>query len=353
MTAEQEDKGAEPLPPSDRDTYHPGHTVEGLVTSVSDHEVELTLDDGRKAVIPSRDFSLDNTDPRSLLSVGDKAFGAELMREDPKSRVVLSRVWALKTKAWAAAEQAKESGELVNARVSSAGTKGAVVDLKGLRGFVPSSHLRLDESGDLESFVGEVLQLRVIEVDPKRERLVLSRRSLLLKERRKELADMLADLKPGDVRTGKVVSITNYGAFVDIGGLTGLVHLSELSWKRVRNAAEVVSVGDEVEAKVIGVDTRRRRVGLSIRQLTKDPLAQFEVGAVLTGMVTRVADFGAFVRLGEIEGLVHVSEMAEHRVSAPEDVVVPGEEVYVEVMSIDDKRRRIELSMRRAAEFSG
>ena len=176
---------------------------------------------------------------------------------------------------------------------------------------------------------------------------------MLLKERRKELADLLSELKPGMVRTGKVASITKYGAFVDIGGVTGLIHMSELSWQRIKDASEVVSVGQEVEAKVIEVDARRRRVGLSLRQISPDPLDQYEIGTVMTGMVTRVADFGAFVRIGEIEGLVHVSEMAEHRVSAPQDVVVPGEEVYVKVVSVDKKRRRIELSMRRAAEFSG
>lgn len=353
MTAEQDDKSPMPPPSGGRDTYQPGHVVEGLVTSVSETEVELTLDDGRFGVITRRDFSVDNSDPQTLLSVGDKTFGAELVREDPKQRVVLSRAWALKMRAWDEVTSARQTGDSVHAKVLSSGAKGVVVDTKGLRGFVPSSHLELEPIEDLEHYVGQMLELKVIEADPRRERLVLSRRAMLTKEKRQQSAELLASLKAGDVRRGRVTSLTNYGAFVDIGGVNGLIHLSELAWTRVNKASQVLSVGDEVEVKVIDVKSRRRRVGLSLKQMTVDPMAHLEVGKVLVGTVTRVVDFGAFVDVGDAEGLVHVSEMAEYRVSAPEDVVVPGQQVHVKVVALDLKRRRIELSMRQAAEFQG
>jgi ribosomal protein S1 len=343
--------GPKPAPPATRPAAA-GKLVEGVVTSVSADEVELTLDDGRAAVINRRNFAPGNQDPREVLSPGDRAFGAELSREDPKQRVVLSRSWALKRMAWDKVMQAAGLNESVTGKVVSVGAKGVVVDV-GVRGFVPTSHLDLEPVSDLSSFLDQVIELKVLEADPQRERLVLSRRSLLLREQRKKAQEILSSLKPGDVRRGKVTSITNYGAFVDIGGVNGLVHLSELSWRRIRRPNDVVTLGDEVEVQVLDVKPKKRRIGLSIRRLTPDPLEQLNVGDVMTGPVTRLVDFGAFVALGELEGLVHLSELAEYRVSTPEQVVAPGEVVGVKVLSIDTKRRRIELSIRQAAEFGG
>ncbi len=326
--------------------------VEGVVTAVSSDEVELTLDDGRSAVISRRNFAPDNQDPAEVLSPGDRAFGAELSREDPKQRVVLSRTWALKRQAWDKVTQVAGLNETLTGKVVSIAGKGVVVDV-GVRGFVPSSHLDLDAVVDLKPYLHQVLELKVLEADPQRERLVLSRRSLLLKEQRKQTQSLLSQLKPGEVRTGKVTSLTDYGAFVDIGGVNGLVHLSELSWKRVRRPADVVTIGQEIEVKVIDVKTKKRRISLSIRRLTPDPLTELTAGDVHQGAVTRLVDFGAFVAIGELEGLVHLSELAEYRVSTPDEVVAPGDEVGVKVLSVDTKRRRIELSIRQAAEFGG
>ena len=337
-------------PPSARPT---GKVVEGVVTAVSSDEVELTLDDGRQAVISRSNFGPNNEDPTTVLSPNDRAFGAELVREDPKRRVVLSRVWALKKLAWDKIAAKAENKETISGKVVSAGAKGVVVDV-GVRGFAPSSHLELEVPTDLSPYVDQTMEFRVLEVDPKRERLVLSRRSLLLKEQRKKAQSLLADLKPGSTCRGTVNSITDYGAFVDLGGVNGLIHLSELSWDRVRKVSDVVSLGDELEVYVLDVKAKKRRVSLSLRQLVPDPLSELTIGAIHTGPVTRLVDFGAFVSLGgDVEGLVHLSELAEFRVSTPEEVVTPGDEVAVKVLSVDRKRRRVELSIRRAVEYEG
>ncbi|MCP4228074.1 MAG: S1 RNA-binding domain-containing protein, partial [Actinomycetia bacterium] len=256
-----------------------GKLVEGVVTSVTGDEVELTLDDGRAAVINRRNFGPDNQDPREVLSPGDRAFGAELAREDPKQRVVLSRAWALKRMAWDKVMQAAGLNEPLTGKVVSVGAKGVVVDV-GVRGFVPTSHLELESISDLSSYLDQVIELRVLEADPQRERLVLSRRSILLRKQRKKTQELLSSLKPGDLRRGTVTSITDYGAFVDIGGVNGLVHLSELSWRRIRRPNDVVSLGDEVEVQILDVKAKKRRIGLSIRRLTPDPLTELKVGEV-------------------------------------------------------------------------
>ena len=317
---------------------------------MSGDSVELTLDDGRAAVIHRRNFGLNDEDPSAVLSVGDRAFGAELAREDPKSRVVLSRAWALKRQAWEKIVAAASNNEILTGKVISLSKKGLVVDV-GVRGFVPSSHLELNAVTDMSAYVDQSIELKILEVDPRREKLVLSRRSLLLKAQRKEIQELLSSLKPGELRTGKVASLADYGAFVDLGGVSGLVHISELSWRRVSKPSEVLKVGDEVEVKILDVKPKKKRISLSIRQTTEDPLKSIEVGSVITGPVTRLVDFGAFVAIGEFEGLVHLSELAEYRVSTPEEIVTPGDQVGVKVLSVDVKRRRIELSIRRAAEY--
>lgn len=329
-----------------------GKTVEGVVTAVSEDEVELTLDDGRPAVISRRNFGLHNEAPSEVLSVGDKAFGAELARQDPRNRVVLSRSWALKREAWSKLIEQAKKGEVVRCRVVSAGRKGLVVDA-GVRGFVPASHLELSPVQDFEPYLDQTLELRILEIDPRKEKLVLSRRAILQKAQRKERQEFLNSLTVGEVRRGTVQSLADYGAFVDLGGVSGLVHLSELSWYRVGKPADIVSVGDEIDVKILDIKLKKRRIGLSIRQTTPDPLASIEPGTVQVGKVTRLVDFGAFVLIDGFEGLVHLSELAEYRVSTASAVVAPGDEVRVKVLSVDPSRRRLELSIRRAAEFRG
>lgn len=325
-----------------------GRVVGGTITAISAEEVDLTLDDGRPAVINRRNFDDQGSDPTAVYSVGDRAEGAVLAREDPKKRVVLSRSWALKRQAWEKMAALAESGETLTTTITGVSKRGVVVDV-GLRGFVPASHLEIEPPTDLSGYVGQTVELKVLELDPAKDRLVLSRRSLLLREQRRAVHDLLTALTVGEIRTGTVASLVDYGAFVDLGGVTGLVHVSELSWERVRKPSDAVQVGQEVQVKILDVKIKKRRVSLSMRQLTDDPLRAIPVGEIVTGTVVRLVDFGAFVDIGSGEGLVHLSELAEHRVFTPEEIVTPGEEVRVKVVSVDKKRRRIELSIRQAA----
>ncbi len=326
--------------------------LEGVVTAVSSDEVDLTLPDGRSAVIYRRNFGLNDEEPSTVLSVGDGAIGAELAREDPKGRVVLSRSWVLKKQKWEKLEASAEASEFVTGKVISTNKNGLVLDV-GVRAFVPASHVELQPVADLAPYVGQTLEAKIIEINPSSERLVLSRRPILLRAQRQKVKELLSGLNPGDVRTGVVVSLADYGAFVDLGGVKGLVHVSEMAWERIGKPSDLLSVGDELEVKVLDLNVKKRRIGLSIRQLKEDPLSGVEVDTILTGKVTRLVDFGAFVDIGVIEGLVHLSELAEYRVQAPEEVVTPGDEIRVKVLSVDPKRRRVALSVRQAAEFGG
>ena len=232
-------------------------------------------------------------------------------------------------------------------RVTGQVKGGLVVDV-GTRAFLPASQVDLQHVDDLASFVGTEIEALVHEFDRANDKIVLSRRNLLRSQQRARANDFAATLAPGQVHRGRVSLLTDFGAFVEIGGVRGLVHLSELAWGRVDRAADVVSPGDEVDVKVLGIKPGKK-LSLSIRAVTADPLATLQTGQVLTGVVTRLADFGAFVRVGDgAEGLVHVTELAEYRVHAPEEIVAPGDEVLVKVIRIDRKRRRLDLSVNQA-----
>ncbi len=326
-----------------------GRVLGGIISAITSDEVDLTLDDGRPAVISRRNFDAAGTDPSTVYNPGDRIEGAVLTREDPKNRVVLSRAWAQKRQSWEAVAALAEANELITVPVTGKGKKGLVVDVQGLRGFVPASHVELEPPKDLSSYVGQSLELKIIDCDVAKERLVLSRRSQLMKEQRKAVSGLMSSLVVGETRTGTVASLVDYGAFVDLGGVKGLVPLSELDWSRVRHPKDVVSVGDEIEVKILDVKIKKKRISLSVRQLMPDPFESVPVGEVVVGTVTRLVDFGAFVDVGGgLEGLVHITELAEHRVFAPEEIVTPGEEVRVKVLSVDRKRRRVELSIRQA-----
>jgi small subunit ribosomal protein S1 len=345
-------RGSAPAaPPVEVANPDAGRISGGIATVISEDEVELVLEDGRLAVIHRRNFApTDIADLTKVVTLGDRLEGAVLAREDPHDRVVLSRAWGIEKRAWERLIEAAEAHTVVEGKVTSVSKNGLVVDVEGVRGFVPMSHVGIEPNENLSSVKGQTLELKIIELDPspKKRRLVLSRRSVLLKEQRKEAQSALASLVVGETRTGKVESLSDYGAFVDLGGLSGLVHVSELAWTRVRHPSEVVSVGDEIEVKILEVKVKKRRVRLSLREVAPDPFAEVEVGSITTAKITRLVDFGAFVDLGGVEGLVHLSELAEYRVSAPEELVTPGEEVMVKVLSVDKKRRRIELSIRQA-----
>ncbi len=319
--------------------------VPGTVLAVTDSEIEIQLRDGQVAVVDRREAT-DRTSP--LPVVGADVEGAVLARTAPDGRMLLSLTWAAKHRAWERIAELAASGDTFDCVVTSASDGGVIVDA-GVRGFIPASHLEIEPATDLPSYVGRTLTVKVLDHDVDRERLVVTRRSLLLREERKRRHKALADLSPGDRRTGTVTRLADYGAFVDIGGATGLVHVSELSWNRVRRPEDVVAVGDTIEVEVLDVKLKKRRLALSARRVHPDPLAGLEPGQIHEGPVSRLADFGVFVDLGGVDGLVHRSELTEMRINAVSDVVAPGERVRVLVLSVDRKRRRVELSVRQAA----
>jgi len=231
---------------------------------------------------------------------------------------------------------------------------GLIVDI-GLRGFLPASLVELRRVRDLQPFIGTTIDAKIIELDKNRNNVVLSRRAWLEETQKEQREDFLHNLRSGEIRNGTVSSVVNFGAFVDLGGMDGLVHVSELSWKHIDHPGSVVAVGDEIEVQVLEVDLGRERISLSLKATQQDPWQEFagahQVGELVYGRVTKLVPFGSFVQVGDgIEGLVHISEMSAHHVDLPEQVVTPGEELWVKIIDLDLQRRRISLSIKQAAE---
>jgi len=325
-----------------------GTIVSGTVKTKATHEIELDLGGGRIGVISQRYWG---DDPAADLTqqcvLGEVVNAAVLVREDHKGRIVLSRLWALQQIAWVDIARASAANEAVTGTITAVVKGGLSCDV-GVRGFIPSSLIDVEPVENLQALVGREVQCKVVEADQVSGRLVLSRKAVVRAEQRKAAKAFMETMSAGDEYTGKVVDIQDFGAFVDINGVRGLVHTTELGWKRVQHPNEVVSVGDEVQVKVKSIQKPKQRVNLTMK-LTPDPLTALEVGGLMTGRVTRLADFGAFVAVNdEIEGLVHITEMAEYRVYHPEEIVLPGEEVWVKVLAVDRKRRRVDLSISQA-----
>jgi small subunit ribosomal protein S1 len=330
-----------PAPPRSEGAVAVGRVVPVEVTQVGAQEVEVRLADGRTGVIPRREFA---TAP----GVGDTVVAALLARDDPRGRVVLSHAWAAKQQAWERIEEAKASGVPVRGTATKVVKGGIVVDV-GLRAFLPTSLLSDTPGTDPAALVGTEVEVLVTEVDRASDRIVVSRRDLLRKERRKQEKELLGSLQPGTRVTGSVVSVADYGAVVDLGGVRGLVHRTELTWQRFGTVADVVAVGDQVTVEVLDVNKSKRRVSLSMRRTAPDPYDGLEVGQILDATVTRVVEYGAFMQLDAsgAEGLVHMSELADVPGYRPDQLVAPGEQVMVKVMEIDRSRRRLALSVRR------
>ena len=287
-------------------------------------------------------------------SLGDEVEALVLQKEDKEGRLVLSKKRAQYERAWGTIEQMKEAERRRPGPVIEVVKGGLILDI-GLRGFLPASLVELRRVRDLQPYVGKTLEAKIIELDKNRNNVVLSRRAWLEETQKEQRGEFLVNLKPGEVRKGVVSSVVNFGAFVDLGGMDGLVHVSELSWKHVDHPSSVVAVGDEVTVQVLDVDLDKERISLSLKATQSDPWQEFanahRVGELVYGRITKLVPFGAFVQVGDgIEGLVHISEMAAHHVELPEQVVTPGEELWVKIIDIDLERRRISLSIKQAAE---
>lgn len=332
-----------------------GHVVTGTVVQVDEDEVLLDIGFKSEGVIFARELSIRrDVETHEIVKVGDVIEASVLHREDREGRLILSKKRAQYERAWDSIIAIKEGDGIVKGTVIEAVKGGLIMDV-GLRGFLPASLVDLRRVRDLQPYLGQTLEAKILEIDKTRNNVVLSRREWLQESQREQREQLMGDLTVGEIRTGVVASIVHFGAFVDMGGMDGLVHVSELSWKHVSHPTDVVNVGDEVTVKVLEVDTDRERVSLSMKATQRDPWEEFaethQVGELVYGRITKTVSFGAFVQVGEVvEGLVHISELATTHVEKAEQVVTPGEELWVKIVAIDLPRRRISLSIKQAAE---
>ena len=335
--------------------FDDGDIVEGTVVKVDRDEVLLDIGYKTEGVILSRELSIKHdVDPEEIVAVGDEIEALVLQKEDKEGRLLLSKKRAQYERAWGQIEKIKEEDGVVTGSVIEVVKGGLILDI-GLRGFLPASLVEMRRVRDLQPYVGRELEAKIIELDKNRNNVVLSRRAWLEQTQSEVRTNFLQTLQKGQVRSGVVSSIVNFGAFVDLGGVDGLVHVSELSWKHIDHPSEVVEVGQEVTVEVLDVDFDRERVSLSLKATQEDPWQAFArahaIGQVVPGKVTKLVPFGAFVRVEDgIEGLVHISELAQRHIELPDQVVKVNEEVFVKVIDIDLDRRRISLSLKQANE---
>jgi len=332
--------------------FNDGDLVSGIVVQIDREEVLLDIGYKTEGVIPSRELSIrHDVAPSELVKVGDRIEALVLQKEDKEGRLILSKKRAQYEQAWGDVEGKKERDEVVTGTVIEVVKGGLIVDI-GLRGFLPASLVEMRRVRDLTPYIGQQVECRIIELDKNRNNVVLSRRAFLEQSQSASRTTFLNQLQKGQVRTGLISSIVNFGAFVDLGGVDGLVHVSELSWKHIDHPSEVVEVGDEVTVEVLEVDFERERVSLSLKATQEDPWQAFartnSINQVVNGEVTKLVPFGAFIKVFEgIEGLVHISELAERHVEIPEQVVQVGDKLFVKIIDIDLERRRISLSLKR------
>jgi small subunit ribosomal protein S1 len=333
--------------------FNEGDIVVGTVVSVDADGAMLDIGYKSEGLIPTEELSIRNqVDPSQIVTVGERLEALVLNKEDDEGRLILSKKRAQYERAWGRIQEISNDQETVKGTVIEVVKGGLIVDI-GLRGFLPASLVDLRRVRDLDPFVGKEIEAKVIELDRNRNNVVLSRRAYLEEEQAEQRQGFLDELKEGEVRSGVVSSVVAFGAFVDLGGMDGLVHVSELSWQHVNHPSEVVNVGDEVTVKVLEVDRDRERISLSIRETLEDPWdvfsREYDVGDVVEGTVTKTVPFGAFVSLMEgVEGLVHVSEIAVHRVESPELELSIGQKVRTKITEKEDERRRISLSIKQA-----
>jgi small subunit ribosomal protein S1 len=335
--------------------FNDGDLITGTVVKIDRDEVLLDVGYKTEGVIPSRELSIKHdVDPNEVVSVGDSVEALVLQKEDKEGRLILSKKRAQYERAWGDVERIRDNDGVVTGSVIEVVKGGLIVDI-GLRGFLPASLIELRRVRDLTPYLGQEIEAKILELDKNRNNVVLSRRALLEQTQSESRSTFLVNLQKGQIRKGVVSSIVNFGAFVDLGGVDGLVHVSELSWKHIEHASEVVEVGQEVTVEVLEVDMDRERVSLSLKATQEDPWQVFArthaIGQVAPGKVTKLVPFGAFVRVADgIEGLVHISELSGKHIELAEQVVSVGDDVFVKVIDIDLERRRISLSLKQANE---
>jgi small subunit ribosomal protein S1 len=336
-------------------TIHPfteGDVVTGHVVRIDNDEVLVDIGYKSEGVIPSGELSIrKSVDPADEVQLGEEVDALVLTKEDQDGRLILSKKRARFEKAWRRIEAAAESGEPVEGAVIEVVKGGLIIDL-GVRGFLPASLVDIRRVPNLDEYMGTNIECKVIELNRSRNNVVLSRRAVLEEQRKEDRERILDRLQPGQVVEGTISNIVDFGAFVDLDGIDGLIHISELSWSHVNHPSEILSIGDTVSVKVLDIDRQRQRISLGLKQTQEDPWQRvvdtYNIGDELEGTVTKVVTFGAFVEiLDGVEGLVHISELAQHHVENPREIIQPGDPVRVKILEIDSERRRLSLSIKR------
>jgi small subunit ribosomal protein S1 len=333
-------------------TIEEGEVVTGHVVRIDKDEVLVDIGYKSEGVIPAGELSIrKSVDPGDEVQLGEEVDAIVLTKEDQDGRLIMSKKRARFEKAWRRIETAAESGEPVEGTVIEVVKGGLIIDL-GVRGFLPASLVDIRRVPNLDEYMGTKIETKVIELNRSRNNVVLSRRAVLEEERKEVRQQILDRLQPGLVVEGQISNIVDFGAFVDLDGIDGLIHISELSWSHVNHPSEILAIGDTVRVKVLDIDRDRQRISLGLKQTQEDPWRRivdtYNVGDELAGKVTKVVTFGAFVEiLDGVEGLVHISELAPHHVESPREIVHPGDEIRVRILEIDSERRRLSLSAKR------
>ena len=338
-----------------------GEVRKGSIASISPTQILVSIGAKSEGVISGRELEVIDAEDREAFEVGQEIPVFVLSPEDSNGNVVLSFKRAQEQMAWESVEELMENDDVIESKILGYNKGGLIVGVRGLRGFVPASQIsalrRSQAIGDTPEqrwakMIGEQISVRIIEVDRSRRRLICSERAASSESRQSIKERVIEELEEGNVYTGRVTSLADFGAFVNINGADGLVHLSELSWDRIQHPNEILEVGQEVKVKVINIDREKKRIGLSLRALSDDPwrtrVEKFSVGQLVEGVITRLTKFGAFARLeGDIEGLIHISEISETRIEHPKEVLKEGEVVALRVIRIDPEQHRIGLSLRK------
>lgn len=338
-----------------------GEIRTGMIASISPGQILVSVGTKSEGIISGRELEAIPADELAELQVGQEIPVYVINPEDSSGNVVLSYVRAREEMSWKDADSLMESKETFHSKIIGYNKGGLIVPVGGLRGFVPASQVSLSRraamSGDTpearwSKMIGEEIDVCVIEVDRERRRLILSERQASTETRESIKERVIDELHEGEIRSGRVTSLADFGAFVNISGADGLVHLSEISWDRIQHPSEVLKVGQDVKVKVISIDRDKKRIGLSIRQLLEDPwshkAAKYQVGQLIEGTITRLTKFGAFARIeDDIEGLIHISEIHDKRIEHPKEVLKEGDVVTLRVIKVDPENHRIGLSLRR------